>query len=53
MGATEVQAQLLNILVGEPIFFFYREMLDDRGALIYVGRQHITASRYRFNYDAK
>lgn len=51
LAATSSQAELLQVLVGDPLFFFYREMLDDVGQLIYVGRQHITAARYRFNYD--
>jgi GntR family transcriptional regulator len=53
IGATSEQASLLSILVGEPLFMFYREMLDEQGELIYVGLQHIVASRYRFAYDVK
>lgn len=52
LGATPAQAQLLDVLVGDPVFFLYREMLDSDGALVYVGRQHIAASRYRFTYDS-
>lgn len=51
--ATREHASLLAVLVGDPLFLFYREMLDDHGELIYVGRQQITGSRYRFLYDNK
>ncbi|SDN75993.1 hypothetical protein SAMN05216355_11312 [Actinomyces ruminicola] len=50
-AATATQSELLQVLVGGPLFFFYREMLDDAGRLIYVGRRHIAAARRRFNYD--
>ena len=48
IAATRGQAALLSVLVGDPLFLLYREMLDKNGHLIYVGRQHIAASRYRF-----
>lgn len=53
IGATRAHAADLSVIVGDPLFMFYREMLDSKGALIYVGRQYICGSRYRFRYDAK
>lgn len=52
IAATRTQAEHLSIIVGDPLFMFYREMLDREGELIYVGRQYISGSRYRFRYDA-
>lgn len=52
-GASQSLATLLNVLVGDPVFVFNTEKLDDRGELIYIGRQYIAASRYRFLYDAR
>ena len=51
IASTRAQASLLSVLVGDPLFLLYREMLDKNGALIYIGRQYIAASRYRFFYD--
>lgn len=53
VSATAAQAGLLSVLVGDPLFLLYREMLDTTGTLIYVGRQEIAASRYRFVYDVR
>lgn len=53
IGATRAHAAHLSVIVGDPLFMFYREMLDSEGELIYVGRQYISGSRYRFRYDAK
>lgn len=52
IGATSDQAGLLSVRINDPLFAFYREMLDEHGGLIYVGLQHIVASRYRFAYNA-
>ncbi len=51
IAATRVHAAMLSILVGDPLFLLYREMLDKNNELIYIGRQYIAASRYRFFYD--
>lgn len=49
--ASRETAEQLDILAGDPIFVFGREMLDSEGRLIYIARQLIAASRYRFVYD--
>lgn len=51
IAATKQHADMLSVLVGDPLFLLYREMLDTDGKLIYVGRQYIAANRYRFFYD--
>ncbi len=48
VAATRSQAAMLSVLVGDPLFVLYREMLNKEGKLIYVGRQRIAAARYRF-----
>jgi GntR family transcriptional regulator len=52
-AALRSESALLDIPVGDPVFVFNTEKLDDRGEFIYVGRQCIAASRYRFLYDAQ
>lgn len=51
VAATRAEAVHLAVPVGDPLFLFHREMLDADGGLIYVGRQYIAGSRYRFLYD--
>lgn len=51
VSATRETASHLALLVGDPLFLFYREMLDSDGELLYVGRQFFAGSRYRFRYD--
>lgn len=50
IAANRDQAEQLSVLTGDPLFVLYLEMLDQNGDLIYVGRQHIVANRYRFAY---
>lgn len=49
--ANATQAQLLNISTGDPLFLLYTEAYDIHNKLIYIGKEYIVASRYRFNYD--
>ena len=51
LKADQKQAQLLNISVGDPLFLLYTELYDTHNHLIYVGKEYIVASRYRFNYE--
>lgn len=44
------QASLLSIPVGDPLFLFHEEALDEDGNRLFVGNQHIAGSRYRFYY---
>lgn len=53
IAAPRSESALLDIPVGDPVFVFNTEKLDNHGELIYVGRQSIAASRYRFLYDAQ
>ena len=50
VAASRDQAAQLSVLTGDPLFVLYLETLDQNGDLIYVGRQHIVANRYRFAY---
>ena len=49
--ATVEQAALLDISPGDPLFLLSTEIYDDHNQLVYIGRQMIVASRYRFSYE--
>lgn len=49
--ATVEQASLLDISPGDPLFLLSTEIYDDHNQLVYIGRQMIVASRYRFSYE--
>lgn len=47
--ATSNHAKLLQIGVGEPLFFMTAYFTDELGNPIFIGRQYIVGSRYIFN----
>lgn len=49
--ATVEQAALLDISPGDPLFLLSTEIYDSHNHLVYIGRQMIVASRYRFSYE--
>jgi len=51
LRANQENSKLLNVPVGEPLFFLHTMAFDTRERLIHVGHQYIVGSRYRFYYS--
>lgn len=47
--ATSSNANLLQVAVGEPLFFMTAYFTDAQGNPLFIGRQYIVGSRYVFN----
>ncbi|MDD3173423.1 MAG: GntR family transcriptional regulator [Herbinix sp.] len=51
LRATNEMSKLLEISIGEPLFYLHTKMYDTNNELIHLGKQYIVGSRYRFYYD--
>lgn len=49
--ASGKHAALLDISPGDPLFLLYTELYDIQNELVYIGKQIIVASKYRFSYE--
>lgn len=44
-------APLMQLSNGEPLFFLYTQMYDDKKKLIHIGKQFINSEHYRFHLN--
>lgn len=47
--ATDSTAKLLQVPLGEPLFYMIAYITDSQGHPVHIGRQYIVGSRYMFN----
>lgn len=48
--ASHELAKILNVSLGDPLFYITVHFLDEKGAPICIGRQYFVASRFVFNF---
>lgn len=44
-------SKLLEVPIGDPLFYLFTKMYDNKGHLVHVGKQYVLGERYRFYLD--